>query len=98
MKNKTRKSKTLLPAFQSGQVWQLPDSHLRIGLVGRTLVHYKHYRGLAKTSPVLLSAKGALERFLQEHNAVLLQEPPLRTSTAGRGKTSELRPTILPAG
>lgn len=75
MKNKTRQSRVLLTPLQTGQVWQLADSHLRIGLVGRTLVHYKHYKGLAKASPVFLSSKGALEKFLEEHKAVLLQEP-----------------------
>jgi hypothetical protein len=74
MKNNTRGSKTLLAPFAKGQVWQLADSHLRIGLVGKTLVHYKHFKGMAKTSPVFLSGKGALEKFLQEHRATLLPE------------------------
>jgi len=74
MKSKTQKSKTLLAPIQNGQVWQLNDSHLRIGLVGRTLVHYKHYKGLAKRPPILLSGKQALEEFLRAHCAVLLPE------------------------
>jgi hypothetical protein len=75
MKNKSRNSRVLSVPFQSGQVWQLADSHLQIGLVGRTLVHYKHFKGLAKRPPILLSGKDALEKFLQEHRAVLLPDP-----------------------
>ena len=74
MKNKTRGSKAPVAPFATGQVWQLADSRLRIGLVGKTLVHYKHFKGMAKTSPVFLSAKDALEKFLQEHRATLLPE------------------------
>jgi hypothetical protein len=79
-----RKSKTFPTPFESGQIWQLADSRLRIGVVGRTLVHYKHYKGLANTSPVFLSGKGALEKLLQKHGAVLLREPESLTPTAGR--------------
>lgn len=74
MKNKIQKSQALLAPIQSGQVWQMGDSHVRIGLVGRTLVHYKHYKGLAKRPPILLSGKQTLEKFLQTHCAVLLPE------------------------
>jgi hypothetical protein len=73
MKTNATEQSSLTP-LQTGQVWQLADSHLRIGLVGRTLVHYKHYKGLAGISGVSLK-QGALEKFLEEHKAVLLQEP-----------------------
>jgi hypothetical protein len=74
MKNKMRKSRIVLQPFQSGQVWQMEDSNLQIGLVGKTLVHYKLYKGQIKRSPVSLSNKDALERFLQDNQAVLAQE------------------------
>lgn len=74
MKNKMRKSRIVLQPFQSGQIWQMEDSNLQIGLVGKTLVHYKHYKGQIKRSPVSLSNKDALERFLQDNQAVLAQE------------------------
>ena len=63
--------------FQSGQIWQLEDSNLQIGLVGKTLVHYKHYKGEMKRSPVSLLNKDALERFLQDNQAVLVQPEPI---------------------
>ena len=59
------------------------DSCLRIGQVGKTLVHYKHYKGGNKRPPILLSNKGVLERFLQENDAILHLEPSHLTSTTG---------------
>jgi hypothetical protein len=73
---KTRKSRTLIPPFQSGQIWQMGDANLEIGLVGKRLVHYKHYKAQAKRPPTLLSGKATLERFLQKQRAILLREPP----------------------
>lgn len=76
MKNKTRKNPVLLQPFQSGQIWQMEDSHLEIGLIGKTLVHYKHYKGVMKRSPVSLLNKDALAKFLLENQAVLVRRQP----------------------
>lgn len=57
-----------------GQVWQVGDARLEIGAVGRTLVHYRHYRGTAMRPPTQLSAQATLEAFLKKNRAVLLQE------------------------
>jgi len=73
---KTRKTRAIIPPFQSGQVWQMGDVNLEIGLVGKRLVHYKHYKAQAKRPPTLLSGKATLERFLQKQRAILLREPP----------------------
>src|SRR2546422_2063917 len=73
MKNKIRKRRVALQPFQSGQIWQMEDSILQIGLIGKTLVHYKHFKGQMKRSPVSLLNKNSLERFLQEHRAVLVR-------------------------
>jgi hypothetical protein len=81
--NKTaQKNRLQIPPFQTGQVWQLADSHVEIGLIGKTLVHYKHYKGQMKRSPVSLLSKVALEKFLQENRAVLV--PALPTMAASR--------------
>jgi hypothetical protein len=77
MKNKTQKNRILLQPFQSGQIWQMEDSNLEIRLIGKTLVHYKHYKGQMKRSPVSLLNKDALERFLQDKQAVLVQRQPV---------------------
>ena len=61
-------------AFQSGQVWELADSSVQIGLVGKTLVHYKHYRTKQLRVPTSLISKVKLEKFLRENRATLAQE------------------------
>ena len=65
------KSKTSLPPFVSGQVWQLADSSLQIGVVGKTLVHYKHFKGQTKRAPISLALKEVLEKYLRVNKAVL---------------------------
>ena len=52
----------------------MEGSHLRIGLVGKTLVHYKHFKGQVKRSPISLSGKAVLDRFLRVNKAILVQE------------------------
>ena len=89
MKKKLQKNRLTLPPFENGQVWQMADSSLRIGLVGKTLVHYKHYKPAAKRPPVLLSGKWVLEEFLQKNEAVLVEEAPspaLAGSQPGKSK------------
>lgn len=88
MKKKTSKRTLTLPEFENGQVWQMSDSSLLIGLVGKTLVHYKHYRLAVKRPPVQLSGKRVLEQFLQQHEAVLLPSPALPAAVAGKGSRS----------
>jgi hypothetical protein len=69
--------------FQSGQIWQMKDSRVQIGVVGKTLVHYKHFKGQAKRSPNSLSGKQTLERFLKIRKAVLM--PAQSVSKPARG-------------
>lgn len=57
-------------------MWGVGDSSLRIGLVGKTLVHYKHYNAAARRPPVQLAGKGRLEQFLRRNEAVLLSDAP----------------------
>ncbi len=59
---------------ETGQVWKMEDSRLEISLVGKTLVHYKHFKGLTKRAPISLSAKDALEKYLKTNKAILVQE------------------------
>ena len=75
-----RKSRITLPDFKTGQIWQMENSHLLIGLIGKTLVHYKQYKGGIPRAPVLLAGKAVLEKYLIEHKAVLVppQEPVRR--------------------
>ena len=82
MKKKTRKKRIAFQPFQDGQIWQLGDSSVQIAQVGKTLVHYKHYKAQTKRPPIRLSNKGALERFLQENDAILLREASRLAPTA----------------
>jgi len=66
-------SRIFLKQLQSGQIWQLEDSNLQIQLVGKRLVHYKHYKGETKRAPVSLSGKEALQKYLKENNGVLVR-------------------------
>jgi len=72
--NMKRKTRTSITPIQSGQIWELADSNLQIDLVGKTLVHYKHYKGKTKRAPVSLAAKTVLEKYLVENKAILVQE------------------------
>jgi len=71
---KTKKSTRRLPEFQSGQIWQMGMDRVLIGLVGKTLVHYKHFRNANKRPPTLFTAKEELGRVLSTNKAILVQE------------------------
>jgi len=68
-----QKSRVSLKQLESGQVWRMQDSHLEIGLVGKHLVHYKLIKGETKRTPTSLSGKKAVETFLRENKAVLVE-------------------------
>ena len=70
---KPRTTRPTLQPFLTGQVWELKDSNLQIALVGKTLVHYKHYKGKTKRAPISLAGKKVLETYLQKNKAVLVQ-------------------------
>ena len=67
------KARTALKPFQDGQVWELENSEVHIGMVGKTLVHYKHYHGKTKRAPISLANKETLEKFLIQNKAVMVQ-------------------------
>jgi hypothetical protein len=51
----------------------MADSNLHIGIVGKRLVHYKHFKGQNKRAPISLSAKEVLEKYLRKSKATLLR-------------------------
>ena len=55
----------------------MAESNLRIGLIGKTLVHYKHYRGASPRASVSLANKGELSQFLLKNKAVLVAAPKI---------------------
>lgn len=54
----------------------MEKSKIQIGLIGRTLVHYRHYKDGRPRVPTQLSSKLALEKYLVENGAVLLEPGP----------------------
>ena len=68
-----QKSRVPLKPLQTGQVWQMEDSHLHVDLVGKHLVHYKLVRREAKRTPMSLSNIKAVEKYLKDNKAVLVQ-------------------------
>ena len=51
----------------------MENSNVHIGLIGKTLVHYKHYKGDIPRAPISLVGKLVLEKYLIENEAVLVQ-------------------------
>lgn len=50
----------------------MEKSKVQIGLIGKTLVHYRHYKDGHQRVPIQLSSKVALEKYLIENGAVLI--------------------------
>ena len=61
------------PPFQTGQVWGLADSFVRIGEVGKRFVHYRRYKGKDPRGRSSLSSKLELEKFLAVSKAILVE-------------------------
>ncbi len=55
----------------------MEGSNLHIGLIGKTLVHYKHYKGDTKRAPISLSGKVVLEKYLKANKATLVSTKPI---------------------
>lgn len=68
-----RKIKTTARSIEAGQVWALDDSNIHVTLLGRTLVHYKHFKNGATRAPSSLTNKDTLEQFLRTNRAVLTE-------------------------
>jgi hypothetical protein len=67
-----KKTSRPLTDFQTGQIWELEGSNVQIGLVGKLLVHYKHYRNNTHRVPTSLSSKVQLQKFLRAKKAILV--------------------------
>ncbi len=67
--------KSRIPAapLATGQIWRMEDSDLHVDLVGKHLVHYKLIKRDAKRTPMSLSNKKAVEKYLKTNKAVLVQ-------------------------
>jgi len=73
LKLMNQKSRIPGKLLETGQVWRMEDSRLHIELVGKHLVHYKLIKGEAKRTPLSLSNKKSVEKYLKDNKAVLVQ-------------------------
>jgi len=73
LKRMNRKSRGPVAPLTTGQVWRMAESHLHVELVGKHLVHYKLIKRDAKRTPMSLSNKKAVEKYLKVNKAVLVQ-------------------------
>jgi hypothetical protein len=60
--------------FRAGQMWKIGDVNLAVTSVGKTLVHYKQYTTQPKGVQTSLSSKLALEKYLVNSRAVLVEQ------------------------
>jgi hypothetical protein len=67
------KSRIPAAALATGQIWRMEESQIHIDLVGKHLVHYKLIKRDAKRTPMSLSNKKAVEKYLKVNKAVLVQ-------------------------
>jgi len=63
------------PVFVRNQLWKVSNGYIRIGEIGKSLVHYRHgamphHRG----RPTHIISSEALKAYLQKNEAVLVQE------------------------
>ena len=71
--NGASKSREPMPPLEAGQVWQMAELNLQVGLVGKLLVHYK----LAKPDAVRVAnsvgGRSTVEKYLKTNKAVLIR-------------------------
>ena len=62
-------------ALVKGEIWKIGERHIKIGHVGRLLVHYRNVDPLMKRiSRESLESITTLQRHLATNNAVLMTE------------------------
>jgi len=67
-------SRTLLKQpLVTGQLWRVADMNLRVGLIGKILVHYKLAKPNAVRIPNSVSGKTTVEEYLKKNKAVLIE-------------------------
>jgi hypothetical protein len=59
------------PLLETGQLWRMPEANLRVGLVGRLLVHYKLGKPNAIRTPSSCNSIKTIEAYLKANKAVL---------------------------
>ena len=72
---KTKSSRPILKQpLETGQLWRVADLNLRVGMIGKILVHYKLARPNAVRIPNSVSGKTTMEKYLKDNKGVLVKE------------------------
>ena len=64
---------SLKQPLETGQLWRVADMNLRVGLIGKILVHYKLAKPNAVRIPNSVSGKTTVEEYLKKNKAVLIE-------------------------
>jgi hypothetical protein len=72
---KPKASRAIMQPLETGQLWRVLDMNLRIGLIGKVLVHYKLAKPNAVRIPNSVSGKTTVEEYLKKNKAVLIESP-----------------------
>ncbi len=88
------------PPLADGQVWQMAELNLQVGMVGKLLVHYTNSPSpMPCVFPTSLAALLPFQKFLKKNKAVLLPPVPVaprrgEEESAGREKTGCQEPVV----
>ena len=59
------------PSLAAGQLWRMAEADLRVGMVGKLLVHYKLGKPNAVRVPNSINLIKTVEKYLKAKKAVL---------------------------
>jgi hypothetical protein len=74
MKNDKPTHRTSYQPLETGQIWRMDEFNLKVGLVGKLLVHYKLAKPDAVRAQTSVSGKRVVEKYLKKNKAVLVQK------------------------
>jgi hypothetical protein len=60
-------------ALTTGQLWLVEGKHLRVGIVGPLMVHYRLGKPDAPKTVAEINSKAAIEKYLKQKKAKLLE-------------------------
>jgi hypothetical protein len=74
MRNVKSSRGACLQPLETGQMWRMAELNLRVGMVGKLLVHYKLAKPNAVRTPNSVSPIATVEKYLKKNKAVLVRE------------------------
>ena len=63
-----------LKPLETGQLWRMSELNLKVGLIGKWLVHYKLAKPDAVRIPNSVTGRATMEKYLKKNRAVLIRE------------------------